>query len=55
MLLLGNRKLKVKDVKGVGKTYVGFNSDFLLSLQVFIISPGFTQVVAFSTLLLGYY
>ena len=52
---LGNRKVKLEDVKGVGKTYVWFNSDFILTLQVFILSPAFTLLAAFSTLLLGYY
>ena len=37
--------MKVEDVKGVGKVFVGFNSEILLSLQIFISSSALTQVI----------
>ena len=35
--------MKVEDMKGVGKVFVGFNSEILLSLQIFISSSALTQ------------
>ena len=35
LVLLGNKKLKVEDMKGVGKVYMEFNLENLLSFQDF--------------------
>ena len=50
-MLLGNKKIKVEDVKGVGKVYMEFNSGNLLSFQDFSSASMLPQISSSGTLL----